>query len=134
MTVSDRSIIFLACALLSALTLGATGVLEDNNVFNNKIFEKRGQQITNSIDLMMYTDEGYFEKRLSHPMDIEIYSIGGLEKNITIDSRTNKAVTYNLDTLPPNVNIQDAQYICVEKRNIAMMLPSEEVEVTKGRC
>lgn len=134
MTVSDRSVIFLACALLSALTLGATGVLEDNNVFQNKIFEKRGQQIANSIDLMMYTDEGYFEKRLSHPMDIEIFYIGGGEKNISINSRTNKEVIFNLDASPTNVNIEDAQYLCVEKIDSVYLTPSEEVQVSKGQC
>lgn len=133
MTVSDRSVIFLACALLSALTLGATGVLEDNNVFQNKIFEKRGQQIANAIDLMVYTDEGHFQKRLSYPMDIEVYDVG-LDKNISINSRTNTEVTFRLDSSPPNVNIEDAQYICVNKVQDPLLLPENEVQVSKGQC
>lgn len=134
MTLSDRAIIFLVCALLSAVTIGASGVLEDNNVFKNKIFEKRGQQIANSVDLMMYTDEGEFEKRLSHPMNIDIYSVAGLEKKISINSDTNKEVTFNLDTYPSDVNIENAKYICVQKEDLMMVPSSEEVEVSKGQC
>ena len=132
-TISDRSIIFLACTLLSALTLASTGVLEDNNAFQNKIFEKRGQQIANVIDLMVYTDEGYFEKRLPYPMDIEIYSVG-LDKNVSIDSRTNREVSFRLESAPTNVNIEGAQYLCVEKLDDPLLLPENEVNVSKGQC
>lgn len=133
MTVSDRSVIFLACALLSALTLGSAGVLEDNNVFQNKIFEKRGQQIANAIDLMMYTDEGHFQKRLPYPMDVEIYNAGP-NKNVTIDSRSNTEVSFRLDAAPTNVNIEDAQTLCVKKLDNPMLLPQNEVNVSKGQC
>lgn len=133
MTVSDRAVIFLACTLLSALTLGAAGVLEDNNAFQNKIFEKRGQQIANTIDLMQYTDEGHFQKRLPYPIDVEIHNAGP-NKNVTLDSGSNREVSFRLDAAPTNVNIEDAQYLCVKKLDDPALLPQNEVNVSKGQC
>lgn len=114
MTVSDRSIIFLVSALLASATLGTAGIIEQNNVFRNQIFEYRAQQLANDIDAMMYSDEGKLQKELVSVTDLTISSSEGT-KQLTVDRNQIDSVTVDLDSNPDSKTITDAKAICVEK-------------------
>lgn len=114
MTLSDRSVIFLVAALLASATLGTAGILEQNNVFRNQIFEYRAQQIANDIDAMMYSDEGELQKELVDVTDLTISSSGG-SKELTVERNQLDSVTVGLDSSPDSQTITDATTICVEK-------------------
>lgn len=133
MTLSDRSVIFLVAALLASATLGTAGIVEQNGVFRQKIFEFRAQQLANDIDAMMYTDEGQLQKRLTSQTDLSVISEGG-GKKITVDRNNLESVDVPLDSDPSSVSLEDIEYMCVTKLDGIYQTPAELVDVEGGQC
>ena len=134
MTLSDRSVIFLVSALLASATLGTAGIMEQNNVFRNQIFEYRAQQLANDIDAMMYSDEGELQKEMVDVTDLTISSSGGT-KQLTVDRNQVDSVTIDLDSNPDSKTITDATTICVEKSPSNMYQAARDlVNVENNSC
>lgn len=132
MTVSDRTIIFLVTSLLAAATLGSANIIDENSVFKDKIFEFQTQQIANSIDAMVYTDEGFAEKSFKQPTYLRIE--GGFDKELTVDRENLERVTVDLDSRPSNVEIEDAFVICIRKSQSPFTPEPNSVDVEEGQC
>lgn len=134
MSVSDRSVIFLVSALLAAATVSSAGIVEQNTVFKNKIFELRGQQLANSIDAMMYSDKGQLQKRLAAETDLSITAQNtGVKLILERDNLDDVEVP--LDSSPDTKTLEDISYICVEKNELAPGLSIENlVDVEGGKC
>lgn len=134
MTLADRSIIFLVAALLAAATLGSAGVVEQNGVFRQKIFEFRAQQLANDIDAMMYTDKGHLQKSMREETDLSIVNSGG-GKQITVSRPNLDTVSVPLDSNPSSVTLEGIDYMCVTKHaNNFYQTADELIEVEGGEC
>ncbi|WP_414837882.1 hypothetical protein ACK3SF_00550 [Candidatus Nanosalina sp. VS9-1] len=134
MTLSDRAVVFLVATLLSAATLSTAGIAEQNSVFQNKIFELRGQQLANDIDAMMYTDEGYLEKRLASETDLTITS-GDSGMKIVLEREGLDDVEAPLDSSPSSTTLEDVSYLCIHKHRFnPVQGVAELVDVEGGQC
>lgn len=134
MSLSDRAVIFLVSALLASATLGTAGIVEQNNVFKNQIFEYRVQQIANDIDAMMYSEKGWAEKKLASKSDVIIENSGS-GKQLTVDRNQVDEFSVKLDSNPSSSTIEDVSKLCIEKTSGTATTPSSYlVDVEGGSC
>lgn len=135
MTVSDRSVIFLAVAGLSALTIASAGVVEKSNVFNEKMFELRVRELANVIDAMALYENGEMTMHLAGNWTMEFNGGTGLR---TLEAQRNgESVNASLDVVPdePSTGSLKAQVICISKSTDYSSSPSDkELSVSRGEC
>lgn len=134
MTLSDRTIVLFVTMLLAAFTLANAGVLEENNVFQEALYEYRIHQIANSVEVMASADYGYVEKEMTEPTYLRIENTGFSQSELTIQRPQMDPYTVEMDVYHPSREKEDVFYICIRKSNAPMASDTQQVRVENGTC
>ncbi|NMJ76914.1 hypothetical protein GLU64_00675 [Nanohaloarchaea archaeon] len=123
---------------LSALTIASAGVIEKNNVFNEKMFELRVRELANVIDTMALYENGEMTMHLAGNWTMEFSGASGLRTLKA--SRDGASANATLDIKPdePSTGSLKAQIICISKSTNynppSGGPPRQELKVSRGEC
>ncbi len=120
--------------LLATATFANAGVLEENNVFQEALYEYRIEQIAQNMELMVSADYGHVQKEMTEETYMRIEPTGLTESELTIQRPQMEPYTVEMDIRHPELEKEDVLYICITKSNAAIVPDEQQVRVENGTC